>query len=278
MTGAAELVAAIEQALKRCRQERQRLAAAEKRWQRLRQAMAGEMKVGRGFAALPELDALTTLDTFNVELIANLQEWAGRDAREHLANYTSLLRSALSDLEVHGSFPEYRVAYHIRVKLDDKRREARVGTRFHWSVLRGDISVEAVAAAVRKEVRRLFGSRMDLQTLIKNVFQAYRLAATEEGRREGEPVHILRVHKFVVTLRQPAEVFRGGKQELFQPYLPDEFAVDLGRLIEQGITQVDDRYRLRLHSVRDSRDSLFVVNFSTGEGHNYGLLSFQKVV
>jgi hypothetical protein len=58
--------------------------------------------------------------------------------------------------------------------------------------------------------------------------------------------------------------------------LPDEFAVDIGKLLAKGVTQTQQGYRLHLVPVRNPKEALFIVNLKTGIGQNYGLVTFRS--
>lgn len=74
-------------------------------------------------------------------------------------------------------------------------------------------------------------------------------------------------------LLQQERVFNQG--EGFRPYLPDEFAVDLGRLLESRRTEFEKKF-VKLHPIRPSKEALFVIkNFKDYQGDNYGLISFE---
>jgi hypothetical protein len=191
-----------------------------------------------------------------------------------------LLREALQadGCTVEGRFPEYWVNKVIKVDIDERRRRARIGTRFHATTLQDDISVAAVAEAVRKEVQRLFQRPFDAHGFLQTLWDAYLLALTHEKKtqRVGEHANIFTVHKFAVLLKQKDDAFTDASGKKFAPYLPDEFAVDIGKLLAEGVTQTQQGYQLHLVPVRNPKEALFIVNLKTGIGQNYGLVTFRS--
>ena len=163
-------------------------------------------------------------------------------AEEQILHYGTLLREALQrdGCTVEGRFPEYLVNKVIKVEIDEQRRRARIRTRFHAITLQDDISVAAVADAVRKEVQRLFQRPFDAHEFLQVLWEAYLLALMHEkkAQRIGEYANIFTVHKFVVWLKQKDSVFVDAEGKKFVPYLPDEFAVDIGKLLAEGETHL----------------------------------------
>jgi hypothetical protein len=270
-------VTALNEALRRCQEGLRRLAAEKARWESVKTLIP--QAADRPFALLAELEALRRAETLSPELSDRLYDWARRLAREHLTRYGSLLREALRDtgLRVEGQFPEFRVERILEIRVDAEARRAFVGTRFHWKSWAGDISAPTVAEIARREINRLFGRPFSGQEFITQLHRAYTLALVEETGRlaPAEPVGIFTVHSFMVWLRQPRSLF-GGAAVGFESDLPDQFAVDLGRLLAEGPNRTPEGQHLRLHPVRNPREALLVVNFATGTGQNYGLLSFRK--
>ncbi len=265
----------VQEVIRECRQREQAARSARQQWEEVLKILPYAER--RPFALLARLDSLAKVTPEQAATVTRLRTWAEDMAREQLAHYTGLLRQALpADEILEGRLSEgYRIRHVIQVRIDDQKYQATVGTTFHSRQLTGDISVEAVAEAVRAELHRLFDRPLDPERFLSDLFRAYELALTAHGHagRAGQPVSIFTVHKFLVVSRQVQRAFHSADPRHFRPYPPDEFAVDLGRLLEAGYTRVD-RFSLHLHPVRNPKEALFVVNFGTGIGQNYGLLSF----
>lgn len=265
----------VQEVIRECRQREQAARSARQQWERVLKLLPDAER--RPFALLAKLDSLEKVAPEQTATVTRLRTWAEDAAREHLAHYTERLRQALPANEIlEGRLNEgYRIRHVIQVRIDDRKYRATVGTSFQSRQLTGDISVDAVAEAVRAELQRLFGRPFDPERFLNDLVRAYELALTAHGHagRIGEPVPILTVHKFLAVYRQAQRAFHTTEHRHFRPYPPDEFAVDLGRLLESGRTRVD-RYCLRLHPVRNPKEGLFIVNFGTGIGQNYGLVSF----
>jgi len=265
----------IDRAIKRCQEMESQIRKERKIWEAIRKQISDADK--RPFPLLSLLEQLRGLQSEAVQELEQLETALNEKAAEQINNYGDLLRQALAPdgYEVEGRFPNYRVRYVIEVHIDEQRRQARIRTPSYTAPPVRDISVITVADAVRKEAQRLFGRAWEAGEFLRTLYHAYLLGLTEEGKHQriGEPVRIWSVHRFVVWIRQKEATFKDVSGKTFQPYPPDEFAVDIGRLLGEEITYQD--YRLHLTPVRDPQEALFIVNFKTGVGQNYGFLSFQ---
>lgn len=268
----------VERAIERCRKLEAQVRKERKVWETLQKRLTNAER--RPFAVLSLIEQLRNLQSPNVQELSELERVLKDKANEQINHYRDLLTQALKDdgCTVEGRFPEYQVNKVIKVQIDERRRQARIGTRFHTETVRDDISVVTVAEAVRKEVKRLFGRPFEAKEFLQTLWQAYLLALTSEGKsqRIGEYVRIWSVHKFAVMLKQKDAAFTDPAGKKFTPYLPDEFAVDIGKLLAEGVTQTPQGYRLHLTPVRNPKEALFIVNWATGVGQNYGLLSFRQ--
>ena len=265
----------VDNALRAWRERERSARRARERWERIQSLLPEAER--RPFALLGELSALADSAPADSEFLTSLRSWVENLAREHVAHYTELLRKALpADVTIEGRLSiGYRIGYVIHVRVDERKNQVKVETASRQRTISGDISAETVAATVREELDRLFGRPLDPAVFCRQLFEAYRLALAFEGKpgRIGEPVDLRSVHRFLVLEQQNRKALEAGEPDQFRPYPLDEFAVDLGRLLASGQPFVDS-YRLRLHPVRDARNALFIVNFSSGTGQNYGLLSF----
>ena len=268
----------VEKAIKRCKEVEAQARKERKVWETLQKRLPEAEH--RPFPLISLIDQLRKLNSPSVYELEQLEVVLRQKAEEQILHYGALLREALQadGCTVEGRFPEYRVNKVIEVVIDERRRRARIGTRFHAITLQDDISVAAVADAVRKEVQRLFQRPFDACEFLQTLWDAYLLALTREKKtqRIGEYANIFTVHRFVVWLKQRDAAFADASGKKFVPYLPDEFAVDIGKLLAEGVTQTQQGYRLHLVPVRNPKEALFIVNFRTGIGQNYGLLTFRS--
>lgn len=269
----------IEQAIKRCQETEAQARKERKVWEELRKWLVDVDQ--HPFVVISLIERLRKLQSSSVKEIAELEKEVKEKVNEQINNYHDLLIQALKDdgCTVEGRFPEYRINKIIEVRVDEHRFRARIGTRFHSIIISGDISVATVAEAIHKEIQRLFNRPLDAQAFIKILWKAYLFALTDEGKPQqiGEYVRIWSVHKFTVMLRQKDVAFFDPTGKKFEPYLPDEFAVDIGKLLAGGVTQTSQNYQLHLVPVRNPKEALFIVNWATNTGQNYGLLSFRKI-
>ena len=268
----------VEKAIKRCKDLEAQARKERKIWEALQKCLSEAEH--RPFPLLSLIDRLRKLNSPSVQELEQLEAVLRRKAEEQILRYGDLLREALQadGCTVEGRFPEYRVNKVIEVVIDEQRRRARIGTRFHAITLQDAIFVAAVADAVCKEVQRLFQRPFDAHEFLQTLWDAYLLALTREKKtqRVGEYANIFAVHKFVVWLKQKDTAFADPSGKKFVPYLPDEFAVDIGKLLAEGVTQTQQGYRLHLSPVRNPKEALFIVNFKTDVRQNYGLLSFRS--
>jgi hypothetical protein len=274
-----EWTAMVEQAIQRCKGAELQARKERKMWETLKKRLP-EAET-HPFAILTLVDQLRKLNSPSVQELEQLETMLRRKAEEQILHYGALLREALQadGCTVEGRFSEgYLVNKVIKVDIDERRRRARIGTRFHATTLQDDISVAAVAEAVRKEVQRLFHRPFDAHGFLQMLWDAYLLALTHEKKtqRVGEHANIFIVHKFAVLLKQKDAAFTDASGKKFTPYLPDEFAVDIGKLLAEGVTQTQQGYRLHLVPVRNPKEALFIVNLKTGKGQNYGLVTFRS--
>lgn len=271
-----EWKAVVERALQQCQQ-----AQAQKE-QKVWQALLNRLPdaEARPFAILSLLEHLRSFHSPYVQELRPLEEELKQKAEEQTLHYGDLLKQALASegCTVEGRFPQYRINQIVEVVIEERKRRARVGTRFRAVMIREDISVAAVAEAVRKQLQRLFQRPFQAEGFLQTLWKAYLLALAfeKEALRIGDYANIFTVHKFIVWLKQKDVAFFDAEGKKFVPYLPDEFAVDLGRLLEKGVTQTEQGYCLHLTPVRNPKEALFVVNFKTKTGQNYGLLQFRS--
>jgi len=273
-----EWMALVEQAIRRCQEAELQAREERKTWETLKKRLPEAEE--RPFVVMTLVDQLRKLNSPSVQELERLETVLRQKAEEQILHYVTLLREALQadGCIVEGRFPEYWINKVIKVDIDERRRRARIGTRFHAITLQGDISVAAVAEAAHKEVQRLFQRPFDACEFLQTLWDAYLLALTHEKKtqRIGEYASIFTVHKFVFLLKQNDAAFTDASGKKFAPYLPDEFAVDIGKLLAEGVTQTQQGYRLHLVPVRNPKEALFIFNFKTAVGENYGLLTFRS--
>lgn len=254
-----------------------KLRKEQRVWEALRKLLS--QAEHRPFAVLSLLEQLRTLQSPYAQALQGLEEELRRQTEEQIFRYGNLLREALKSdgCTIEGRFPEYRVHKVIEVAIDEKRSQARIGTLYCADTIRGDLSVATVAEAVRKQFKRLFERPFEAREFLETVWKGYRLGLLwERGSLvPGESVSIFTVHRFVVWLKQKEALFTQGKG--FVPYLPDEFAVDLGRLLAAATTTTQEGYRLNLSPARapKPKQTLFIVNFKTHTGQHYGQMQFR---
>lgn len=273
-----EWSSSVQSALKDCREAEQKAQKEHLLWKQIIKLLPdGEQ---HPFALLSLIEQIRSLNSQRAASLDRIEQFLRSKAEEQLTCYRRLLEQELGKdgYVVEGSLREgYRVNKVVEVKVDDSRGSARVGTRFH-TITVNDISYLAVADAVRKEMHRLFDRPLE-NSFIDTLFKAYTLALTEEEKSGsfGEHVRILNLHRFVAFLLQKQSVFTSPAKDKFVPYLPDEFGIDIGRLLERSATTTTSGHSLHLTPSRNPSESLFIVNFATGVGQNYSFVSFRRL-
>lgn len=139
--------------------------------------------------------------------------------------------------------PRYTFAGHaIEVELDQRALTATIAVR-HGDKAKVPLDIAAVAERVRDEHRRLFDREWKPAAFLSQVKKAYKPLA-----KKGD----------AVLLRDIAASMSKPKK----PRL-DEFAVDMGRLLQDPILE-DSRPRLSVQHTRDTRKGLLLHGLERG--------------
>jgi len=261
----------LDIAIKRCRNELKILETLKKQLSE---------KSKSPFIILNLIEQLRTLNSPHAQELITLENELKQEVNNITNYYRELLNQALSldNCIIEGKYPEYRINKIIKVIIDDKNMRVKIGTNYYLDTVEKDISIEVVAEKIREQIQRLFKRPFNPQEFINLLWKAYLLALVYENKpqRLNEHVSIFTLHKFVVWLKQDDKVFRDMSGKKFTPYLPDQFAVDIGKLLAEGITQTPQGYRLKIIPTRNPKEALYVINFKTGIGQNYGAIRFES--
>jgi hypothetical protein len=140
----------------------------------------------------------------------------------------------------------------IEVEINDKKLTARLKTREgRLADLQADAA--AIVERVRQEVDRLFGRPFNGAEFLRNLRIAYLAAAKAGGGSSGAPVPI----------RAVLNSMTGGRTGS-KGYKPDEFLVDLSRLLSQGPAQTDGRH-FELQQSKDTQEGMLLLG-AAGRG------------
>ena len=259
--------------LERAERARQRVEALRiqlgvaQRAARLWEALAADVAGERWAAALlllrQEADTLCCAGDADADileaLVADLEVRACANAAVFARAFPAALTDAGLTLDPGARHP--RSALHdgfIRVDVDDAMLTATVAPRDGTAISLG-MDLAPVVATLRRESDRLFGRTVDLEQLLRQLYDAYRALLELTEQQEGEDVPLRRLLK-----RLSAEQHR---------LAGDEFNVGLARLVQSGQVRINGRW-LRLMPTRSARQGMLLHGL---EGGGYaGFLSFQR--
>ncbi|MHA1794755.1 MAG: hypothetical protein ACTSUK_01480 [Promethearchaeota archaeon] len=266
-----DLLEKVQKALDNSNKTKEKIEQEIKLWQELRKSLktleGNEIKIIQIITNLQKVST-TQMDTLK-EIYSLIKELKIQVP----VNYLRHLQKEIKEYKIEGRFPNFNIKKILKIQIDLSKMQAKIGTKYCSQIVR-EISVKVVALKIKEEAHRLFNRPFDPQKFLEILYHAYLLALTEENKAFGNGVSMFTIHKFVFLLKQRESFFKKGKP--FESYLVDQFAVDLGKLLESGKFKTLDGYSLKLHPVRDYKRALFVIDFGRGAGQNYGLLSFKK--
>jgi hypothetical protein len=271
--GFSSLLSTIQKLAEDDRDNAAKLRRRQKLWKQLETGIKSGANPPQLLACVRELERAGIADA---EAFRAIQQTITQQCRDYFLTYGERFRQACTEmgLEVEGRFPSFVVKGVLRVEVDEERLRATAGSR----TLTQDVAVEPVAKVTGEEAKRLFDRPFDAEKFVGQLCQAYRHALTAQSKdwQLGGDVPLLDVHRFMVLLRQPDRAVRGTDGKHFASYPPDEFAVDLGKLLAVGNPLTPDGYHAHLGFVRDARRALFIFNPATKTGQNYGLIAFRQ--
>src|SRR5262249_18391972 len=148
-------------------------------------------------------------------------------------------RAANLPLDSDSRHPRYSLEHKFfQIEIDDQRRIARLSNREREGRLAElPADVGAVVDAIQREHTRVFGRSFDGKKFLKQLRTQYLAILKKEKLSEGASVPIRHITR------------RLGKN--IRGFRPDEFLVDLSRLVERGPTQVDG-WQLDLQQTKDT--------------------------
>lgn len=121
-----------------------------------------------------------------------------------------------------------------------------------------DIGV--IVEIVEREYKRIFERSFDSNKFLKKLRHQYLAVVNQEGQSDGAIVPIRHITR------------RLGKNE--KGFRTDEFLVDLSRLVEQGMTEIEGR-RLDLQQTKDINQGMLLLG-TAGRGY-VGFILFKEV-
>ena len=109
---------------------------------------------------------------------------------------------------------------------------------------------------VQKHHARVFDRVFDGESFLKKLRSEYLHVLQEEGLVDGAPVSLRQVARNMMASQESAESGTRGKRRP-KGQQPDEFLVDLSRLINAGLLEIDGR-RLELQQTDDSKQGMLL--------------------
>jgi hypothetical protein len=182
------------------------------------------------------------------QLLKDAEELARTDARQFPKSFERECRNAGLELDRSWRHPIYSVRQFIQVEVDEASLTATVTPRGGSAVV-VPIDVSVLVEVIEAEIRRLFDRKVDAQRFLKTLYSAYLAVIRAEGKPEGEEMPLRRV-----THRLSKNVAR---------FSADEFAIDLGQVLDSGETLIEGR-RLHVNQSRNLRQGLLLPGHETG--------------
>lgn len=179
--------------------------------------------------------------------IAEIQAIADKNARAVMQRYPLFMeqQSAARGLTLDRTSRHPTYTFEdgfFKVAVDERSGMATLSD-YERELARIPADVEPVLAAVKNERDRIFGRRFDAKKVLKRLRQQYLGVIKKEGLSDGEAVPIRHITR---RLGKNAKGFR-----------TDEFLVDLSRLLQAGLLEIDGR-RLDLQQTKDTSQGMLL--------------------
>jgi hypothetical protein len=246
---------------------RRQLAEA-RRWRAFWQDLLAQLDAGRPAGALlllrreeqalrcqgDEAVPAATLDA--VIALAEQQARAGAARFQHA--FPAAVSTAGLALDDTSRYPRYTLRDgFVHVDVEEQSLTARVRPRDGSEIQLG-MDVGSLLEAIRRETGRLFDRPLDHAAFLRRLWLAYRALLEEDGRVAGEALPLRRL---LARLNREAPALA-----------PDEFNVDLARLVRSDQTVIEGQ-RLQLHHTRRTRQGMLLSGLE--QGGYVGFLSFE---
>lgn len=216
----------------------------------------------------PILKALRQQEHSAIEPVEQLYRESKAKADRSISNLPADLEKIAkqSNIEIDFSRSRHPKYYFgtdgmIELEINDKKHEARVGTR-EGSIIRISADVEAIVETVKTEASRLFGRKLPGTRFLTDLRTAYLAVVNTKKGREGDPVPIREVYNSMVT-----------KIKSCKNYKKDEFLVDMSHLVTKGPAETKG-VRFELQQTKDTAEGMLLLG-AAGRGM-VNLLLFKK--
>ncbi|NGX60079.1 MAG: hypothetical protein KR126chlam3_01241 [Chlamydiae bacterium] len=180
-------------------------------------------------------------------------------ADEQIHQYRVEFKEALlqladaAELPLQVDIPRFSVLKGIEGKLDFANRSTTIN-----QVILKSIDPKRIISMVIKIKCKLYDRIFEPQKFIDSLFQCYKKILKEASQGEGNIVPIRQLYAEYVWSLQSKAFFQNMDKGKFKGYAIDQFAVDLWRFFESGVSSAEGGYRIRLNSGRGS--SLWLID------------------
>jgi hypothetical protein len=169
-------------------------------------------------------------------------------------------RAAELPLDQDSCHPRYKFKNgFFQLDVDKNIKTARLSDYESPKLCEFPADIGAIVEAVQLEYKRVFGRPFDGEKFIRKLRSQYLAVVKKQKLLDGSSVPIRHITR------------RLGKNE--DRFRTDEFLIDLSRLIEQGLTEVDG-WRLELQQTKDTSQGMLL---HIEPKRYFGLILFKKV-
>ena len=205
---------------------------------------------------------LEATDDAAVQRLRELHRQLQQHTRSSVVNIAREFPAAARDVDIQIDSTSRHPSYtfnqgFLRLEMDERKLTAKVAPRDGNEVVVG-LDLDLVVETIRSEQARLFEREVDAQSFLRSLNTAYAAVLRTEGRLDGDEVPLRRVtNRLAKNLNH---------------FAPDEFNVDLSRLVQRGDLFVDGK-RVHLNHTRDPRQGMLLNGLESG-GY-VGFISFK---
>jgi hypothetical protein len=192
---------------------------------------------------------------------ANLRAHALELSRQEQRRFPKLFETACQSSGIpldDSPHPRYSCDNHfIKITIDEAKQIAKI-ENYETELSTVPMDIAAIVYELTQIRKRLFARDFDAVDFVERLFQDYEAILTSEGLKQGDAVRIRSITK------------RRGKN--IKGFRVDEFSVDLSRLLQDGVTETKEGYRLRLEQTKNTNQGMLLPG---GQGY-IGFIRFEK--
>lgn len=193
------------------------------------------------------------------EISSAAKEQADVARRRFPAYFEEVSRTKRLPLDRESRHPRYTFDQgFFRVEVDDFQGMARLSD-YEGQLAEIPADVDAIFELTEREHRRVFGRPFSCDKFLRKLRHQYLAVVKRDQLRDGDSVPIRHITR------------RLGKNE--KAFRTDEFLVDLSRLIEQCVTEIDGRH-LDLQQTKDTANGM-LLHGPAGQGY-VGFIVFRR--